>query len=96
MDRKDTIRRFIEDRFLVEFGSDAGEVTDGTDLFKAGVMDSFGYIQLMSFLEDAFAVGVTDEEILTDVFVSLDAIDAFVARKLAGQGTGQGDASCAG
>ncbi|MEU5425322.1 acyl carrier protein [Streptomyces olivoreticuli] len=93
MDRTDRIRQFIEDRFLVEFG---GEMTDGTDLFKTGVMDSFGYIQLMSFLEDEFAIGVTDEEILTDVFVSLDAIDAFVARKLAGQGAGQGDASCAG
>lgn len=93
MDRTDRIRQFIEDRFLVEFG---GEVTDGSDLFKAGVMDSFGYIQLMAFLEDEFSIDVTDEEILTDVFVSLDAIDAFVARKLAGGAAGRGDASCAG
>ncbi|MET9414601.1 phosphopantetheine-binding protein [Streptomyces klenkii] len=92
MDRTDRIRKFIEDRFLVEFG---GEVTDDSDLFKAGVMDSFGYIQLMSFLEDEFSIGVTDEEMLTDVFVSLDAIDAFVARKAAARDAGQGDASCA-
>ncbi|MBB5119235.1 acyl carrier protein [Streptomyces eurocidicus] len=93
MDRTDRIRQFIEDRFLVEFG---GEVTDGSDLFKAGVMDSFGYIQLMGFLEEEFSIAVTDEEILTDVFVSLDAIDAFVARKLSGGAAGRGDASCAG
>lgn len=90
MDRTEKIRQFVEDRFLVEFG---GDVTDGSDLFKAGVMDSFGYIQLMGFLEDEFGIGISDEDMLTSVLVSLDAIDGFVAGKLSER---QGDAACAG
>ncbi|MFJ3713636.1 phosphopantetheine-binding protein [Streptomyces sp. NBC_01267] len=80
MDRKQHIQRLIEDQFLVEFD---GELTAETDLFKAGVMDSFGYIQLLSALERDFSLQLTDEEFLKNIFSSLEAIDAFVAKKLA-------------
>ncbi|MFF2945449.1 acyl carrier protein [Streptomyces niveus] len=90
MERTEQIRRFIEEYFLVEFGAD---VTPETDLFKAGVIDSFGYVQLMAFLERKFSLKLTGEEILLNVLVSLDAIDAFVARRVAGQ---NGGAPCVG
>ncbi|MFD6334256.1 acyl carrier protein [Streptomyces niveus] len=90
MERTEQIRRFIEEYFLVEFGAD---VTPETDLFKAGVIDSFGYVQLMAFLESEFSLKLTGEEILLNVLVSLDAIDAFVARRVAGQ---NGGAPCVG
>ncbi|MGR3932953.1 phosphopantetheine-binding protein [Streptomyces sp. BRA346] len=80
MSRTEKIQQYIEERFLVEFG---GELDADTDLFKAGVIDSFGYIQLMNFLEDEFAFQMDEADILTDVFVSLSSIDDFVARKLA-------------
>ncbi|MES9554155.1 MULTISPECIES: phosphopantetheine-binding protein [unclassified Streptomyces] len=80
MDRKQHIQKLIEDQFLVDFD---GELTAETDLFKAGVIDSFGYIQLLSTLEDNFSLQLTDEELLRNIFSSLDAIDAFVAKKLA-------------
>ncbi|MCX5433497.1 phosphopantetheine-binding protein [Streptomyces sp. NBC_00257] len=80
MDRKQYIQRLIEDQFLVEFD---GELTAETDLFKAGVMDSFGYIQLLTAVEREFSLQLTDEEFLRNIFSSLEAIDAFVANKLA-------------
>ncbi|MFG3531223.1 acyl carrier protein [Streptomyces sp. NPDC047917] len=80
MDRKQYIQRLIEDQFLVEFD---GELTAETDLFKTGVMDSFGYIQLLTAVESEFSLQLTDEELLRNVFSSLAAIDAFVANKLA-------------
>ncbi|QLH25026.1 acyl carrier protein [Streptomyces sp. Rer75] len=80
MSRTEKIQQYIEERFLVEFG---GDLNADTDLFKAGVIDSFGYIQLMNFLEDEFAFQMDEADILTDVFVSLSSIDDFVARKLA-------------
>ncbi|MFD7531666.1 acyl carrier protein [Streptomyces sp. NPDC059849] len=80
MDRKQYIQRLIEDQFLVEFD---GELTAETDLFKTGVMDSFGYIQLLTAVEREFSLQVTDEEFLRNIFSSLEAIDAFVANKLA-------------
>ncbi|MFD7662757.1 acyl carrier protein [Streptomyces sp. NPDC059788] len=75
MDRTQKIQHFIEERFLVEFGA---EVTAETDLFEAGVIDSFGYIQLMSFLEVDFALPISDDDLLANDFVSLADIDAFV------------------
>lgn len=84
MDRTATIRQYIEERFLVEFGDD---LTDETDLFKTGIMDSFGYLQMMNFLETEFSVEISPEDILTNVFVSLSTIDAFVAGKTGAAGT---------
>ncbi|WP_329201484.1 acyl carrier protein [Streptomyces sp. NBC_01435] len=80
MDRKQYIQKLIEDQFLVDFD---GELTADTDLFKTGVIDSFGYIQLLSTLERDFSLQLTDEELLRNIFSSLDAIDVFVAKKLA-------------
>ncbi|MFF2808188.1 acyl carrier protein [Streptomyces sp. NPDC058000] len=79
MGRREKIRDYMEDRFLVEFGED---VTPDTDLFKAGVMDSFGYLQLMDFLEAEFGMKISSDEILGNVFVSLATIDDFVAEKI--------------
>ncbi|MGW1409039.1 acyl carrier protein [Streptomyces sp. NPDC002403] len=80
MGRKQHIQKLIEDQFLVEFD---GELTAETDLFKTGVMDSFGYIQLLTALERDFSLQLKDEEFLRNIFSSLEAIDAFVANKLA-------------
>jgi acyl carrier protein len=80
MERTETIQKFIEDRFLVEFGED---VRADSNLFQAGVLDSFGYLQLMKFLEKEFSLEITPEDILTNVFVSLEGIDGFVADKIA-------------
>ncbi len=79
MGRREKIRDYMEDRFLVEFGED---VTPDTDLFKAGVMDSFGYLQLMDFLEAEFGVKISPDEILGNIFVSLATIDDFMAEKI--------------
>ncbi len=77
---EEKIRSFLEETFLFEFGDD---VDDDTDLFKAGVMDSFGYVQLINFLKTEFHIAFTDEEILTNVMVSFERIVAFVRTKQA-------------
>ncbi|MFK0292465.1 acyl carrier protein [Streptomyces sp. NPDC090442] len=75
----ETIRQYLEDRFLFEFDE---TINPDTDLFKAGVIDSFGYVKLMSFLESEFSLKISTEDILTNVFVSLTAIDEFIQKKL--------------
>jgi acyl carrier protein len=92
MDRTEQIIQFIEDQFLVEFGS---EVTAQSDLFKEGIIDSFGYIQLMAFLKEQFGIVFAEEDILLNVFVTLEAIDGFVATKLAERLVAEGAAPCA-
>lgn len=79
----DKIRAFIEEQFLVEFDDDFPE---DTNLFKEGVMDSFGYVQLCRFLEREFAITFTEAEMTGNVLVSLSQIRATVAAKLAQNG----------
>lgn len=76
---EDKIRKFIEESFLVEFGDSLNE---DSDLFKEGVMDSFGYIQLCRFLESEFGITFSEQEMATNVLVNLSSIRAFVARKV--------------
>ena len=76
----DKIRAFIEEQFLVEFDEDFPE---DTNLFKEGVMDSFGYVQLCRFLEREFAITFTEAEMTGNVLVSLSQIRDTVAAKLA-------------
>lgn len=79
----DKIRAFIEEQFLVEFDDDFPE---DTNLFKEGVMDSFGYVQLCRFLEREFGIAFTEAEMTGNVLVSLSQIRATVAAKLAQRG----------
>lgn len=77
---KDIIRTFLEETFLFKFGDPVGETSD---LFKEGVIDSYGYIELVRFLEREFAITLSDEELLSNVLVSLDDMAAFVEQRLA-------------
>lgn len=79
----DKIRAFIEEQFLVSFDEDFPE---DTNLFKEGVMDSFGYVQLCRFLEREFAITFSEAEMTGNVLVSLSQIRDTVAAKVAALG----------
>jgi len=57
-------------------------VTDEESLTENGVIDSLAIFRLVSFLEDNFAVRIGDEEIVSDNFRSVTAIEGFVTDKL--------------
>lgn len=78
-DYKHKLRSFIEERFLVTFDDDFPE---DTDLFREGVMDSFGYVQLHRYIESEFGVTFTEADLTQGVLVSLTQIQAHVARRL--------------
>ncbi|MEU5541471.1 acyl carrier protein [Streptomyces sioyaensis] len=71
---KQELKKHMEERFMFEFDSD---ITEDTDLFKAGILDSFGYISLMTHIEEEYGVPLGDE-ILGNVAVSVSGIVAFV------------------
>lgn len=77
---EEKIRKYMEESFLFEFGD---EITADTNLFAEGVMDSFGYVQLMAFLEEEFGVSFAEQEMLANIEVTLNRIVASVARKIA-------------
>ncbi|WNI28142.1 phosphopantetheine-binding protein [Streptomyces sp. ITFR-6] len=80
MERTWRIREMLEEQFLIEFDD---ELTGRSDLFKAGVIDSFGYVQLLSSIEQEFSIQLKDEDFLKNILTSLESIDAFVAKKIA-------------
>ncbi|KPC60801.1 acyl carrier protein [Streptomyces chattanoogensis] len=71
---KQELKKHMEERFMFEFDSD---ITEDTDLFKAGILDSFGYISLMAHIEGEYGVPLGDE-ILGNVMVSLNGIVGLV------------------
>lgn len=73
------IRDFIEESFLVKFGTDLGP---NTDLFKAGVIDSFGYVQLIHFIESEFGVKYGEEEMLTQILTTYESLVDSVRSKV--------------
>jgi D-alanine--poly(phosphoribitol) ligase subunit 2 len=76
---KEKIKQFLQETFLFEFNNN---ITEDSDLFKMGIMDSFGYIQLVKFIEKEFQIKFSEEEMLSNVLVSLSNIDEFVSKKV--------------
>lgn len=75
---KERIEEFMKEEFLIEFTDD---LTEDDDLFKAGVIDSYRYIKLIRFLEEEFKIKFSEEEILSNVFVTLSSILGCIASK---------------
>ena len=74
----DKIRDYIEESFLIVFDESFPE---DTDLFKEGVMDSFGYVKLCRFLEREFNFTFSEQDLTGNVLVSLSRIRTFVEQK---------------
>jgi len=74
------IAAFLEQQLLIEFGPDLDR---STDLFRAGVLDSYGYIEAVRFIESAFGITVPEDELLLGIEVSLMGLAHLAERKLA-------------
>lgn len=58
------------------------QVKNDSLIFAEGIMDSMGFISIISFIEDDFAIETLDNELLESNFESINAISNFVYRKL--------------
>jgi acyl carrier protein len=75
---QEKIRLFIVKTSYV----DDDQVNDDTLIFEQGIMDSMGFMSLITFIEESFSVQVTDDDLLESNFESIDAITGFVKKKL--------------
>jgi len=78
---RNELRRYLEENFLFEFG---GDVTEESNLFRLGLIDSFGYIQMIRHLETMYGVRFSEDELLSNVLVSFAGILACVESKKVG------------
>ena len=84
------VRKFLEENFL--FGQ-PWTLTDGDSFLDAGILDSTGVLQLITFLSETYGITVADNEVSPDNLDSIDRIAAYLGRKRNGvAGIGPGGA----
>ena len=74
------VRAFIAENFL--FRDEADAIAHDASLLDAGIIDSTGVLELVSFLETTFGIEVADEDMLPENLDSIRAITGYVTRKL--------------
>ena len=62
---------------------DTSKVSDNTDIFTGGYVNSLFAMQLIGWLEKEFGIEVDDSDLQLSNFNSLDAVIGFVGRKQA-------------
>lgn len=77
---KTQIEQFIHEKFNV---ADNRRLSSDTALLDTGIVDSIGILEIVSFIEENFAISVGDEDLLPENFGSIGSVAAFVERKLA-------------
>jgi acyl carrier protein len=78
---KHQVRCYLLDNFLM--GGTAQDIGDDTSFMEAHILDSTGFIELISYLEQQFGLRVEDEEMVPENLDSLANIERFVSRKRA-------------
>ncbi|MBL8262492.1 MAG: acyl carrier protein [Xanthomonadaceae bacterium] len=82
MSHRQTIKRYILKNFL--FSDDDSAIGDQDSLVRGGVLDSTGIYELILFVEEEFKLSIAPEEMVPENFDTLESMDAFIQRKLAG------------
>jgi acyl carrier protein len=80
-DIKGQVRAYIVDNFLM--GRSADSLKDMDSFMDTHVVDSTGFLELVTFIEDTWKISVNDEEMVPENLDSLNNIDAYVRRKTA-------------
>jgi len=75
---KNQIRQFIVETTYAP----AEQVQNETLIFVEGIFDSMGFISLINFVEETFAIKVLDTELLEENFESINAISGYIKSKL--------------
>lgn len=80
MPQRALVRKFILGNFL--FTEDDAALKDADSLIRSGVVDSTGVLELITHLEESLGIRVPPEEMVPQNFDSVDAICAYLARKV--------------
>ncbi len=77
---KSQVRAFIAENFLM--GANAAKFADTDSFLDLHIIDSTGFLELVTFLEERFGIRIEDEEMIPENLDSLDSIEAYVEKKL--------------
>jgi len=75
----DALAQFIADKFLVSFSD--GTLAYDSDLFENGVIDSFGVIEIVTFIQEQFGVELEPDDLMSDLLASVAGLAQLVQQK---------------
>ena len=78
---QEQVKKFIIDRFPT---ARRRELKNTEPLLENGIIDSLGVLDLVTFMEEQFAINVADEELVPDNFQTIERLTAFVHNKRSG------------
>lgn len=79
MNVQQEIRSYIVDNIL--FG-DGERLKEDVSFQKGGILDSTGFLEIITFVEGQFGIAVGDSEVIPENFDTLRKLAAFVERKM--------------
>ena len=74
----DHIRTFLAERFPAARNRTLGQEER---LLENGILDSLGVLDLVAYLEEEFAIAVTDDDLVPEHFETLERLTAFVTSR---------------
>ena len=82
MDHINELKEFVINNFM--FGK--GDLLENdTDFFDAGIIDSTGTLELVSFIEENYNISVLDNELIKENLSSLIKVNEYITKKLESQ-----------
>lgn len=66
-------------KFKIPFGSNG--MADTTNLIEAGMIDSFGIVELIGYLESRFDVMLHDEDLMSSELMSVSGMANLVVKR---------------
>lgn len=72
------VREFIVAQLFPLQGRSDVDFADDASLFRTGILDSFGLMKLLNYIEKTFSIVIDDEDVAPENFGSLDAIARYV------------------
>lgn len=76
-DIKEKLRAFIVKNFAV----DESGLKNEDSLIEKGIVDSFGFIEVMTFIEKNFGVAIGDDALQKGLGDSIDSLSEYIRQK---------------
>jgi acyl carrier protein len=73
------IRSYVFDNFVLR--GDARDVPIEESLVDTGIVDSYGIVELATWLENEFKITIQDDELVREHFGSIVLMSKFIVRK---------------
>ncbi len=81
---REKIKNYILENFL--FTNDLNAVEDDTSFLRAGIVDSTGILEIISFIEEEYQIQVQDDEVVPENLDSINLISSFIEKKMSEKG----------